>query len=189
MPSRAHNTRQKESLMNRPRWTSLALGLALGLLAASVGASPRVVPANVLFAPPMQAALDRIYGESEAPVLQKTISERVALALRSAGCEGVAEVEITLLDARPTHPTDRQLGDNPALDRLRTHFVGGAAFSVRLLDPAGQELKSLRYDWYAQDLQHTSRSFDPWGDVRLASEGLGAELARTCTARSHPAHS
>jgi hypothetical protein len=131
----------------------------------------------------MQAALDRTYGESEAPVLQKTISERVDAALRGAGCEGVAEVEITLLDARPTHPTDRQLGAE-ALDRLRTHFVGGAAFRARLLDATGRELKSLHYDWYAQDLRHGSRSLEPWGDVRLASEGLGSELARTCRALS-----
>jgi hypothetical protein len=130
----------------------------------------------------MQAALDRTYGESEAPVLQKTITERVDQALRGAGCERVAEVEITVLDARPTHPTDRQMGDNPALDRLRTHFLGGATFSVRLLDSAGRELKTLRYDWYPQDIRHGSRAAEPWGDVRLASEGLGSELARTCRA-------
>jgi len=176
--------------MNKQRWTLLALGLALGLPAAVLGGSPPPVP-RVLFAPQMQAALDRTYGESEAPILQKTISERVALALRGAGCAGVAEVEITLLDARPTHPTDRQLGDNPALDRLRTHFVGGAAFSVRLLDGAGRELKTQRYDWYAQDILHGSRAPEPWGDVRLASEGLGSELARSCRAlaSSHPAAS
>lgn len=171
------------------RWTSLALGLALGLPAAVIGQSAPPVPTTVLFAPQMQAALDRTYGESEAPVLQKTVSERVALALRGTGCQGVAEVEITLLDARPTHPTDRQIGDNPALDRLLTHFLGGATFSARLLDGGGRELKSLRYDWYPEDLRHGSRAVEPWGDVRLASEGLGSELARSCRAlaRSHPA--
>lgn len=174
--------------MMRQRWTSLALGLAIGLPAAVMGETPQLVPTTVLFAPQMQAALDRTYGESEAPVLQRTISERVALALRGTGCAGVAEVEVTLVDARPTHPTDRQIGDNPALDRLRTHFVGGATFSVRLLDGSGREVKTLRYDWYAQDLRHGSHAVDPWGDLRLASEGLGSQLARTCRtlARPHP---
>lgn len=172
--------------MVRQRWISLALGVALGLPAAVIGQSPKLVPTTVLFAPQMQAALDTTYGESEAAVLQKTVSERVGLALRGGGCEGIAQVEITLVDARPTHPTDRQIGDNPALDRLLTRFLGGAAFSVRLLDASGRELKSLRYDWYPQDLRHGSRAAEPWGDVRLASEGLGSELARTCRALARP---
>ena len=172
--------------MMRQRWTSLALGLAIALPAAVMGETARSVPTTVLFAPQMQAALDRTYGESEAPVLQKTISERVALALGGTGCAGVAEVEVTLLDARPTHPTDRQISDNPALDRLRTRFLGGATFSVRLLDGSGRELKTLRYDWYPQDLRHGSRAADPWGDVRLASEGLGSEVARTCRTLARP---
>jgi hypothetical protein len=134
----------------------------------------------------MQAALETSYGPLEGPVLERTIRERVDAALRGAGCETVAQVEITLLDARPTHPTDRQIDDNPALDRLLTRSAGGAAFSVRLLDAAGRALKSLRYDWYALDRHQGSRTAEPWGDVRLASEGLGAELARTCRALARP---
>jgi hypothetical protein len=171
--------------MTRLGWT-LVLAGALGLPAAAVGQNPGGTP-TVLLSPEMQAAIDTTYGGSEEAVLQQTIRERVGVALRGAGCEAIAQVEITLLDARPTHPTDKQIGDNAALDRLRTHFAGGAAFSVRLLDPAGRELKSLRYDWYAPDDRHGSRAADPWGDVRLASEGLGSQLARECRAlaRSH----
>lgn len=165
----------------------LVLAGLLGLPAAVIGQNPAGTP-TVLFSPAMQAAIDTTYGGSEAAVLQQTIRERVGAALRGAGCEAIAQVEITLLDARPTHPTDKQIGDNAALDRLRTHFAGGAAFSARLLNPAGRELKSLRYDWYAQDDRHASRAADPWGDARLASEGLGSQLARECRAlaRSHP---
>src|SRR2546429_8847038 len=57
--------------------------------------------------------------------------------------------------------------------------------SARLLDPAGRALKSLRYDWYAQDARHGSRAAEPWGDVELASEGLGSQLARACRALAH----
>jgi hypothetical protein len=53
---------------------------------------------------------------------------------------------------------------------------------------AGREFKSLRYEWYAQDDRHASVATEPWGDVRLASEGLGSQLARACRAlaRWHP---
>ncbi|HEY2273888.1 MAG TPA: hypothetical protein VGH61_00145 [Steroidobacteraceae bacterium] len=170
--------------MIRVRWTSVLAGL-LGLAAAAIAqnAGAAVV---VLFSPAMHAALETTYGSSEGAALEQMIRERVSAALPSSGCAATARVEITLRDARPTHPTDRQIGDNAALDRLRTHFLGGAAFSVRLLDPAGRELKSLRYDWYAQDDRHGSRAAEPWGDVRLASEGLGSQLARECGALARP---
>lgn len=164
--------------MTRLRWT-LMLAALLSLPAAAIGESPAT---NVLFSPDMRAAIDRTYGGSEAAVLERTIHERVDAALRGAACDGLARIEVTLLDARPTHPTDRQLGDNPALDRLRTRFVGGAAFSARLLDASGRELKSLHYEWYPQDIRYGSRAAEPWGDFRLASEGLGSQLAHECRA-------
>jgi hypothetical protein len=159
-------------------------GLA-GLAGTVMGDTPGGTP-TVLFSSEMQAAIDRTYGEPEAAVLTRTIRERVGEALRGAGCDGLAQVEVTLLDARPTHPTDKQIGDNAALDRLRTHYLGGADFRARLLDPAGHELKALHYDWYAQDFHLGSHAADPWGDVRLASEGLGSQLARECRALARP---
>jgi hypothetical protein len=166
--------------MLRLRWTFVLAGLIA--LSAAVTGQNSGATVSVLFSPAMHAALETTYGSPEEAVLEQRIRERVSAALRSSGCAAAARVEITLRDARPTHPTDQQIGDNAALDRLRTHFLGGAAFSVRLLDPAGRELKSLRYDWYAQDDRHGSRAAEPWGDVRLASEGLGSQLARECRA-------
>ena len=175
-------------MIRLPRTLALAGLLALPGLPAAVIGENAAATITVLFSPAMQAAFERIYGTPEEAVLERTIRERTGAALQGVACAALAQVEITLLDARPTHPTDKQMGDNPAIDRLRTHFVGGAAFSVRLLDSAGRELKSLRYDWYAPDDRHGSRAAEPWGDVRLASEGLGSQLAHECRAlaRSHP---
>jgi hypothetical protein len=177
-------------MINLPRTLVFAGGLLglLGLPAAVTGENAGAAT-TVLFSPTMQAAFERIYGTPEEAVLSRTIRERVGAALHGAGCHGLAQVEITLLDARPTHPTDKQMGDNPSLDRLRTHFVGGASFSVRLLDPAGRELKSLHYDWYAPDDRHGSHAAEPWGDVRLASEGLGSQVAQECRALARPTSS
>ncbi len=104
--------------MIRPARAPLVLAVALGLPAAGIGQDPGRAP-TVLFSPTMQAAFDTTYGGSEGAVLQQTVRERVGAALRGAGCEGVAQVEITLLDARPTHPTDKQIADNAALALAR----------------------------------------------------------------------
>lgn len=154
----------------------------LAALPVAVTAESGVPTPAVRFAPEMQDALDRIYGDAQAAVLERTILERVGAALHGARCGAALRIEITLRDARPTHPTDEQIKQNPALDRLRTRFAGGAAFSVRLLDASGGELKALRYDWYAPDDRHGSRAAESWGDVRLASEGLGSQLAHECSA-------
>src|SRR6266700_2385086 len=98
--------------MSRLRWASLVVAVALGLPAAAIGEGPAGAP-TVLFSPGMQEALDTTYGGSEGAVLRQTIREGVGTALCGTGC-----------DARPTHPTDRQIGDNAALDRLLTHYGG-----------------------------------------------------------------
>ena len=134
---------------------TLVFAASLGLSAAALGQGPSAVP-TVRLAPALQAALESTYGRPEQAVLEQTIAERVAAALKS-GCDGVGTIEITLLDARPTHPTDKQIMDNPSLDRLR-------------------------YDWDASDDHHGSRAAEPWGDVRLASEGLGSQLVHECRA-------
>lgn len=130
--------------------------------------------------PAYENALRTTYGEPENPVLRQIIGERVSAALHDRNCGGASQLEITLLDARPTHPTDKQVEDDAAIDRLRTHYLGGASFTARLMDADGKELKSLNYEWYAENDQLGSKAAEPWGDVRLASEGLGAELAGAC---------
>jgi len=156
---------------------ALIVGGAWSLEAAGATLSSEPV---VGVAPAYETALRTTYGEPEDPVLRRIVGERVSVALHARDCGGASRLEITLLDARPTHPTDKQIDDNAAIDRLRTHYLGGASFVARLLTADGNELKSLRYDWYAQNDHLGSKAAEPWGDVRLASEGLGAELAGTC---------
>jgi hypothetical protein len=161
--------------------TFLCLALvAAGLRAAGVAGATLSGEPAVGVAPSYETALRSIYGEPEGPVLRRIVAERVSAALRARACGAASRLEITLLDARPTHPTDKQIDDNPAIDRLRTHYLGGASFTARLLTADGNELKSLHYDWYAENDHLGSRAAEPWGDVRLASEALGAELAGAC---------
>jgi hypothetical protein len=164
----------------------------LALLASSAGAAAAGATLGsdpvIGVAPAYETALRTTYGEPEDPVLRRIVSERVSAALRARECGGAARLEITLLDARPTHPTDKQVDDNAAIDRLRAHYMGGASFTARLLDTDGNELKSLRYDWYAENDRLGSKAAEPWGDVRLASEGLGEQLAGVCAKLSREVH-
>src|SRR5437588_8225314 len=105
--------------MSRLRWVSLVVAVALGLPAAVIGEDPAGVP-TVLFSPGMQEALDTTYGGSEGAVLRQTIREGGGAALRGTACGAVSPVEMTPLAARPTPPTAKQIGDNPAHDRRRT---------------------------------------------------------------------
>ncbi len=159
------------------RRAALIAGTA-GVAAAAGGTWPS--EPDITLAPAYEAALRTTYGEPEGPVLRQIVSERVSAALRGRDCGGAARLEITLLDARPTHPTDKQIDDNASIDRLRTHYLGGASFTARFLSTDSNELKSVRYDWYAENDHQGSRAAEPWGDVRLASEGFGAELAGAC---------
>jgi hypothetical protein len=134
----------------------------------------------VAVAPAYENALRTTYGEPEGRVLRQMVAERVSAALQARHCGVASQLQITLLDARPTHPTDKQVEDDAAIDRLRTHYLGGASFTARFLDVDGKELKSLHYEWYAQNDRLGSKASEPWGDVRLASEGLGEELAGAC---------
>jgi hypothetical protein len=169
----------------RTYWLSILIVCGAGpFVAAAAGMISEPV---IGMAPAYKTVLRTSYGESEEPVLRMIVGARVSAALRTRDCGLASRLEITLLDARPTHPTDKQIDDNAAIDRLRTHFAGGASFGARLLAADGSELKSLRYDWYAENDHFGSKAAEPWGDVRLASEGLGAELAGACTKLSHDA--
>jgi hypothetical protein len=167
--------------MNNLKWAlrCAALIASTAGLAAGAGGTWPSEP-DIALAPAYETALRTTYGEPEGPVLRKIVGERVSTALRGRDCGSAARLEITLLDARPTHPTDKQIDDDGSIDRLRTHYMGGASFTARFLSTDGSDLKSLRYEWYAENDHLGSKAAEPWGDVRLASEGLGSELAGAC---------
>jgi hypothetical protein len=170
-----------EAVMKNTIWAFCSLALITsGAGAAAAGGGPLSSEPAIVIAPAYETVLRSIYGEPEGPVLRTIVGERVSAALRARDCGGASQLEITLLDARPTHPTDKQIDDNPAIDRLRTHYLGGASFTARFLAADGNELKSLRYDRYAETDRLGSKAAEPWADVRLASEALGAQLARAC---------
>jgi hypothetical protein len=146
-------------------------------LAAPVQAGEISVSA-VDFAPAVAVKMQDEYGQSEAATLRSAIVSAVARA--SGRAPARCTVAVTVRDVAPTHPTRRQSADNPALDVIRTRYLGGADLRGELRDSKHQALGGVSYRYYAPALALGSISVDAWGDARLAIDGFAARLASAC---------
>jgi hypothetical protein len=157
----------------------------LGLLAATtaVAGSP---PITVTFAPALAERLDRLLGLEEGPVLQRIVTEAVAKAIAPDRCGDTARIDITLRQADPSHPTRRQLVDQPGLDFLRSKSIGGATISAKVFNADGQVIDTVDYQRYPPTLQFGSVAADTWSDARLAIDDFAAKLASDCGRRAAP---
>jgi hypothetical protein len=157
----------------------------LGLLAATtaVAGSP---PINVTISPALTEHLDRSLGVEEGPVLQRIVTQAVTKAIAPDRCRDTARIDITLREADPSHPTRRQLVDQPGLDFLRSKSIGGAALSAKLFNADGQVIDTVDYRRYPPTLQFGSVAADTWSDARLAIDDFAAKLASDCGRRAAP---
>ncbi|HEX9140295.1 MAG TPA: hypothetical protein VF848_10915, partial [Steroidobacteraceae bacterium] len=94
----------------------LAITFTLGLaLAAPVIASDGVtVP--VKLSPKLEALLRDKFGADEGPLLESYVADSLSKAQRHADTGCKYALEVTIVDALPTHPTRKQQADNPAVD-------------------------------------------------------------------------
>jgi len=164
----------------------------VGLLVAPVLEAASVAVAPVTIAMPLQTALRERYGTDEGPVLQQAAGESLGRALKdagaplavavpAAGAAGAAplRIEVSIEDAIATHPTRRQLMDNPGLDYLRSIARGGARLHAVLRGADDKIIDQLDYDRYALSLQEASLSGGAWGDALLAFDGFAAQLTHS----------
>jgi hypothetical protein len=166
---------------------SLAAPLVLiavtGLNAAPLFADAAVAIAPVKISVPLQKALQDQYGESEAAVLQSAVAERLARSLKSAGASvsdsAQQRIEISIDDAKPSHPTRFQIQKNPSLDPLRSRSLGGARLHAVLKGAAGKVLDQVEYHDYAMSFQEASPSGDAWADARVAIERFAAQVVKS----------
>jgi hypothetical protein len=148
-------------------------GAALLTLLAAAGQPPA---ATVDFAPAVRARM-HAYGEEEADTLRSAIVAAVARETRRIDLPAGAVISVTVRDLAPTHPTRRQLADEPAMDAARTHYRGGAELVGEVRDANRQLLATVTYRHFAPTLVEGSASLDPWADARLAIDGFAAKLA------------
>jgi hypothetical protein len=158
---------------------ALVVLLAPVLPAAQTAPAVQPISTAVDFAPAAAANMQR-YGAAERATLQSAI---VAAVSRESSCGIVAAglvLTVTVDNVAPTHPTAKQLSDDPSLDVVRTRYLGGAELSGELRDASRRVVAAVTYRYYPQTLALGSVSHDPWADARLAIEGFAARLATAC---------
>ena len=124
-----------------------------------------------------QEKLEDDYGVREAEHLIDEIREDLERELDKAGVSP-ARIEVTLNDARPNRPTIGQLGDRPGLDPLRSISIGGADLSAIAYDADGNEIASLQYDWYENNIRDVLGSAT-WGDANRAFSRFARKFSNT----------
>lgn len=158
------------------------LALAMAPLAFAAGPQPRT--ALHLLPPEVSAALqqqvgDR-YGAAEVDVLRGLLRDSLQRALASAGVDiddkaGIAAT-VEIFEARPTHPTAREMQANPGIDFLASRSLGGARVHVVLGAGAGKEPRQFDCGYYAPSLWEISQAAMAWADAQLAFDRCADEL-------------
>lgn len=170
------------------RSSSQLLPLALAFVCLAVPPAIRagqVSPAAVSFDPRYEPAFKKAYGAREVGVLRSEIEDSLSHSLKSAGGRCRLALAVRVRRAAPTHPTMQQQMDNPSLDPFRTVYRdGGASLAGQVLDASGRVLETVRYEYFTGGLPPLSPARDPWGDARIAIDGLSKRLVQACIRQS-----
>ena len=155
------------------------ISIAAGLLLAPVLLAGELAVTAIDFAPRVTTKLQR-YGADEAATLRSAI---VAAVARETGRVAMPEslaVTVRVQDIAPTHPTRKQVSDDPAVDAVRTKYLGGAELIGYVRDANQHVVAVVTYRHFAPTLVQGSASLDPWADARLAIDQFAAKLAAAC---------
>jgi len=163
--------------------TLAALLAALLSVNHAATAADAVTLAPITVGQSLQDILASQFGDAEGAVLQQAVSESLLRALRRAGgavgAPGALRLEVLISDARPSHPTRRQMNENPALDPIRSWSLGGATLDAVLRGADGQELERVSWRHYATSFDTAALAYDPWADARVAIDMFANQVARS----------
>lgn len=165
--------------------TGLAAGLAGAVLAVAAATAAQSAPpsaptfkaSTIDFAPAVLTSLRNHYGEDETAVLRSAILTAVSRATKGVAIPPGLSLTVTVRDIAPSHPTRRQLADDPAVDVTRTKYIGGADLGGEVRDAHGHVVASVMYRYYPPELGLGAAGLDPWGDARLAIDRFADKLA------------
>lgn len=145
--------------------------------AAIVFAAPvaTAIDINVSFSEDFAEKITDEYGEREGEYLTRKISKHLETELTKAG-QNFARVDVVIEDAKPNRPTMKQLGDRPGLSFSGSISIGGMDLSAVAFDEAGNDVRSLQYDWYENDIRWAGPT--TWYDANRASRRFASKFAK-----------
>lgn len=132
----------------------------------------------------LQEKFEDDYGVRESEKLNKRLEEKVLKAFDREGLS-VHRVELTLEDAKPNHPTFKQLGDTPGLDGFRSVSLGGAEITGEAFDADGNSIAQLTYRWFESDLRFAQHG-STWSDANRAINRFAKKFADEAKAQLPP---
>lgn len=132
----------------------------------------------------LQEKFEEDYGLRESEKLSKRLDEKVRKAFEQEGLT-IHRIEITLEDAKPNHPTFKQLGDTPGLDGFRSVSLGGAKITGQVFDEEGNSIGQLTYRWFENDIRFAQHG-GTWSDANRAINRFASKLVKEVKAQSTP---
>lgn len=146
--------------------TALALMLAPAAMAAEI---------HVNMSEDFQTKLDEDYGVKEGEILADEVKADLTRELEKAGVD-VATIDVTIIDAKPSKPTMKQLGDKIGLDYGASVSLGGMKLSAVAYGDDDQEAATFDYSWYENDITQTGAN--TWYDARKASDRFARRFVK-----------
>ena len=120
------------------------------------------------------------YGDRDLEYLQENLRKDLEKNFAKKGIEtsqtAATVLRVTIEDAKPNRPTQKQLSKLPGLS-FRSISVGGAELGAELISAQGSSLGSITYDYYETDIRDAAFG-GTWSDANFAFERFALRAAK-----------
>lgn len=140
--------------------------------AISAAVGPQV---TVRLSPALIESAQKAYGLAEIEQQAERLKELVTRDLEEVGVMAGGQVDLILMDLKPSRPTRQEMVSRPGLS-FRSASLGGARIEGRMTTFDGAIIP-VSFSWYASDLRDSRRQA-VWGDAQWAFERFSHRLSR-----------
>ncbi len=120
------------------------------------------------------------YGTRDVERLQARLEKKMVQQLTKRGVTlsdtAATVLRVTLVDAKPSRPTFRQLSKDTGLSH-QSYGLGGAAMVAQLVSAGGQDIGEMHYRWYENDIHNAAYS-GTWTDANRSLDRFAKKAAK-----------